>query len=63
MALAALKLEKLPVVGETMESTPAGKPCNAGTSLLGDCCPFPGELLAGLQPMEFLTVDVQSTTL
>ena len=62
MAYTAFELGKSPVVGEPTESSPAGRPCNASTSLLGDCCPFPGELLAALKPMGNFMMDVQSTS-
>ena len=61
MAFEAFKLEESPAVGETKELSPGGEPCIPAIPLLGDCCPFPGDVLAGLQPMQFLLIDVQST--
>ena len=63
MAFAAFKIGELPVVRETEESPGVGKPCGATMLLLGDCCPFPGEVLAGLQSMKCFLVDAQSKSL
>lgn len=58
-AFTTIKLGKLPAVGDTKESSPVGEPCIASMPLLVDCCPFPGEVLAGLQPAGLFLVDMQ----
>ena len=59
-AFTTFKLGVLPAVGDTKESSPVGEPCDTSMPLFGDCCPFPGGVLAGLQPEGSFLVDMQT---